>query len=313
MPQDPYETLGVARTASQDEIRKAFRALAKKHHPDLNPGDAAAEDAFKAASAANEILSDPDQRARFDRGEIDASGQERPPDGGYRAHAEGDAGRRYARPGADGPAWSEEDLDDIFGRSFRDQYFRQQRRARSESRIRGRDAHYTLAVAFLDAVNGATRRLTLPDGEVLDVRIPVGMEDGQTLRLKGKGEEGWNGGAPGDALIEVSVEPHAGFARAGRDIRMGLDVGLKDAVLGGRIEAATPGGTVRLAVPPGSDSGSELRLRGRGVPAHGDVPAGDLYVTLRVKIGAPDPALAAFLRGREERAAASGSHSGEGA
>ena len=307
MPQDPYETLGVPRSATQDEIRKAFRALAKKHHPDLNPGDAAAEERFKAASAANELLSDPGTRARFDRGEIDASGQEAAPAGGYRAHAESEAGRRYARAGAAGPIWSEEDLEDLFGASFGGG------RARGAAQLRGRDEHYTLAVSFLDAVNGATRRLTLPDGRVLDVRIPAGMEDGQTLRLRGKGGEGWNGGPNGDALIEISVEPHPVFKREGRDIHMELDVGLKDAVLGGRVEAATPGGTVRLRVPPGSDSGSELRLRGRGVPAHGEAPAGDLYVTLRVKLGKPDAALEAFLRGWEPGApAGAGTETGQG-
>ncbi|MFD1703370.1 DnaJ C-terminal domain-containing protein [Methylopila henanensis] len=298
---DPYDTLGVSRAASQDEIRKAFRTLAKKHHPDLNPGDRKAEEAFKAASAANEILSDPEKRARFDRGEIDAAGQERPPAGGYRAHAESEAGRRYSRRGAEGPGWSEDDFDfdDIFGQAFREQ-----RRARAEARMRGPDERYALSVAFLDAVNGATRRLTLPDGGVLDVRIPAGVEDGQTLRLRGKGGEGWNGGPAGDALIEISVEPHPIFTRDGSDIRMTLDVGLEEAVLGGHVEAATPGGTVRLRVPAGSDSGSELRLRGRGVAARGSASAGDLYVTLRVKIGKPDAALESFLRSWEPGAGA---------
>lgn len=294
LPQDPYETLGVPRAATQDEIRKAFRTLAKKFHPDLNPGDAKAEENFKAASAAHELLSDPEMRARFDSGEIDASGQERAPPGGYRQHAESAAGRRYARQSGESPNWTDEDLEGIFGSAFRGA-----RSSRGEARMRGRDEHYALAVDFLDAVNGATRRLTLPDGGVLDVKIPVGTEDGQTLRLRGKGGEGWNGGPPGDALIEVSIEPHPRFSRSGRDIRMELDVGLKDAVLGGRVEAPTPGGTVRLRVPPGSDSGTELRLRGRGAPAHGGTPAGDLYVTLRVKLGKPDAALEAFLRGGE--------------
>ncbi|PZQ15781.1 MAG: molecular chaperone DnaJ [Ancylobacter novellus] len=295
MPQDPYETLGVPRSATQDDIRKAFRALAKKHHPDLNPGDSAAEEKFKAASAANELLSDPETRARFDRGEIDASGQERAPPGGYRTHAEGSAGRRYARGGGpDGEAWSEDDLQDIFGSMFGEG-----RRARSEFKARGQDDQYSLTVSFLDAVNGATRRITLPDGGTLDVRIPVGTEDGRTLRLRGKGGEGWNGGPPGDALITISVEPHPTFTRDGRDIRMELPVGIRDAVLGGRVEAPTPGGTVRLRVPPASDGGTELRLKGRGVPAHGDVPAGDLYVTLRIRIGKPDAALEQFLRGWE--------------
>lgn len=286
--QNPYEVLGLTPAASQDEIRKAFRQLAKKHHPDLNPGDASAEERFKAASAAHELLSDPERRARFDRGEIDASGQEQAPPGGYRTHAEGAAGRRYGRDGGrDGPAWSEDDLAEIFGSMFS---------GGQGAKARGRDDVYALSVAFLDAVNGATRRLTLPDGSTLDVKIPVGTEDGQTLRLRGKGRPGRNGGPPGDALITVSIEPHPIFRRAGRDIRMDLPIGLKEAVLGGRVEAATPGGAVRISIPKGSDTGAELRLRGRGVPAHGDAPAGDLFVTLQVRVGKADDALERFLR-----------------
>lgn len=292
MAQDPYETLGVSRGATQDEIRKAFRALAKKHHPDLNPGDARAEEQFKAASAANELLSDPEKRARFDRGEIDASGHEQAPQGAYRTQAEGEAGRRYGRRGGTaGAEWTEDDLQDIFGSMFGDA-----RRARGDVKIRGQDEYFALTISFLDAVNGAVRRLTLPDGRTLDVTIPAGIEDGRTLRLRGKGGEGWNGGPPGDALITVTVEPHRIFRRDGRDIRMDLPVSLSEAVLGGQVETPTPAGTVRLRVPPASDSGAELRLRGRGVPAHDGEPAGDLYATLRVKIGKPDPALEEFLR-----------------
>ena len=288
---DPYQTLGVARDASQDDIRRAYRKLAKKYHPDLNPGDAKAEEQFKAVSAANELLSDPEKRARFDRGEIDASGQERQAEPTYRHYAEAEAGRRYGRAGPQQDGWSAEDLSDLFG-----QMFEQERRADAQRPRRGRDEHYSLLVAFLDSVNGATRRLTLPDGRTLDVKIPPGTTEGQILRLRGKGSPGRNGGPDGDALIEIHIEPHRFFERDGQDIRLELPVTLQEAVLGGQIEVPTPAGSVRMRVPPHSDTGKELRLRGRGVPAHGGQPAGDLYAKLRVVLGTPDAALEDFLR-----------------
>ncbi len=290
--QDPYATLGVPKDASQDDIRRAYRKLAKQHHPDLNPGNSAAEDRFKEVSAANELLSDPEKRKRFDLGEIDASGQERPPEPSYRHYAEAGAGRRYGAAGTQQEAWSEDDLSDLFGTMFE-----QERRAGAKARRRGRDAHYTLTVEFLDAVNGATRRLTLPDGNTLDVRIPPGTAEGQVLRLRGKGSPGRNDGPDGDALIEILITPHRFFTREGQNLRLELPVNLSEAVLGGPVEVPTPGGPVRMRVPPGSDTGTELRLRGRGVPAHGGQPAGDLYAKLRVVLGKPDAALEEFLRG----------------
>jgi DnaJ-class molecular chaperone len=287
---DPYATLGLAKDASADAIRKAYRKLAKQHHPDLNPGDAQAEERFKAISAAHALLSDPEKRAQFDRGEIDASGEPSRAWRSYRDHAEGTAGRRYSRASS-AEGWDADDLGDLFGSMFGGG-----RSAGGEVKLRGRDEFYSLSVAFLDAVNGATRRLTLPDGKTLDVKIPVGVEDGQTLRLKGEGGPGWNGGPSGDALVQLTVEPHPYFTREGDDIRLELPVSLKEAVLGGPVEAPTPGGRVRVRVPAGSDSGAELRLRGRGVPARQGRPAGDLYAVLRVKIGKPDPKLEAFLR-----------------
>ncbi len=298
---DPYKTLGVARDASQDDISRAYRKLAKKHHPDLNPGDAAAEDRFKEVVGANELLSDPEQRARFDRGEIDAGGNpRRPAQPSYRDYAEGEAGRRYGRAGPQSEEWTPEEFGDVFGSMFGDKGFGDRgfgARARRDSGMPGSDERYTLATEFLDAVLGATRRLTLPDGQTLDVKVPPGSTDGQVLRLRGKGAEGWNGGPPGDALIELRVGPHPVFTRDGQDIRLKLPISLHEAVLGGSVEVPTPGGLVRMRVPAHSDSGTELRLRGRGVPAHGDVAAGDLYATLSVVVGKPDAALEAFLRG----------------
>ncbi len=282
---DPYKTLGVARDATAEEIRKAYRKLAKTHHPDLNPGNRAAEERFKTIASANEILSDPVKRGQYDRGEIDAAGQARAAPPRYQNYAESEAGRRYG--GGDG-AWDEDDLSSIFGSMFNDA--RRQGGAR-----RGQDERYTLAAGFLEAVNGANRRITLPNGHVLDVKIPVGTTDGQILRLRGQGGAE-QGGEAGDALIEISIEPHAYFSRTGDDITLTLPVTIAEAVLGSEIEVPTPGGRVKMRIPPGADTGTKLRLRGKGVPQNGGLAAGDLYAILRVETGTPDAALENFLR-----------------
>ena len=292
---DPYETLGIPRTATQDDIKRAFRALAKQHHPDLHPGDTAAEARFKAANAAQELLSDPEKRGRFDRGEIDAEGQAVPERSFYRDYAQTAGGSRYQPGGAGvdggfgerfGGGVGADDMGDVFGAFFREQANRPRR---------GRDRSYRLDVRFVDAVLGATERLTLPEGQTLDVRIPPGLVDGQVLRLRGKGEPGGRGGADGDAMIEVSVGAHPLWRREGADIEMDLPVTFSEAVLGARVSAPTPLGRVTLTVPPRSDSGTRLRLRGRGVAAHGGAAAGDLYVVLRLVVGPVDAALEAFL------------------
>lgn len=288
---DPYTTLGIKRDASQDDIRRAYRGLAKKHHPDLNPGNTQAEERFKTVSAANELLSDAAKRARYDAGEIDATGQERPPQPSYRDYAEGEAGRRYSPSGHDAGGWNAQDLGDMFGSMFGGDD-----RSRGEGPVRGQDERYRFTTDFLDAVTGATRRLTLPDGRTLDVKLPPGTSDGQVLRLRGQGETGWNGGASGDALVEIVIAPHSFFSRDGNDVRLELPVTLTEAVLGGPVEVPTPNGPVRMRVPAGSDTGTELRLRGRGVPAHAGHGPGDLYATLRVVLGKPDAALENFLQ-----------------
>lgn len=291
MLEDPYKTLGVSRDASQDDIRRAYHKAAKKHHPDLNPGNAKAEVRFKAASAANTLLSDPDKRGQFDRGEIDAAGTEQARQPSYRDYADGDAGRRYSQSGQPPGGWNAEDLTSIFGSMFNGGG-----RSGGKARMRGADERYSFATDFLDAVNGATRRLTLPDGRTLDVKIPTGTTDGQVLRLRGQGSAGGKGGVAGDALVEIHVRPHGYFRRDGQNIRLELPVSLSEAVLGASVEVPTPGGPVRMRVPPGSDGGTTLRLRGRGVPTHGSQSAGELYATLRVVLGKPDAALEEFLR-----------------
>jgi DnaJ-class molecular chaperone len=277
---DPYKVLGVNKEASQEDIQKAYRALAKKLHPDLNPGNKKAEEQFKEVSAAYDLVGDAEKRARFDSGEIDASGAERPPRGFYRDHA-GGAGDHYAS--ADGFAdfaGADDIFADLFGRG-----------GRTNLRMRGQNAHYRLELDFLDAVNGAKRQVTMPDGSVLDVFIPAGTRDGQILRLRGKGMAGLNGGPPGDALVEIAVRPHRIFTRKGDDIHVELPISLREAVLGGKINVPTPEGTVAMTIPRWSNTGSVLRLKGKGVPRSGG-NRGDEYVTLKVMLPAkPDPEL----------------------
>lgn len=291
MASDPYQVLGVARDASADDIRKAYRKLAKANHPDLNPGNKAAEERFKAVASAYDILGDTDKRGQFDRGEIGADGDPRADRGYYRSHAEGAAGNRYRQQAGAGFGGGETEFGDLFEDLFAN------RGGGGTGPRRGRDQQYTLAVQFLDTVTGASRRLTLPEGKSLDVQIPPGIEDGQTLRLRGQGGPGRNGGGAGDALIEIRIIPHKFFRRDGRDIRLELPITVKEAVLGARITVPTPAGTVAMTVPKGSDSGAVLRLRGRGIAAHGGQEAGDEYVTLKLVLGKSDAALEAFMQG----------------
>jgi DnaJ-class molecular chaperone len=282
---DPYEILGIARTASLEDIRKAYRRLAKKLHPDLNPGNKRSEEHFKEVAGAYDLLSDPDKRQRFDNGEIDASGSERPRQQYYKDYAaEAAAGHPYEnRSGFADFA----EADDIFAELLR-------RQARESRRARGADLHYRLSIEFLDAVNGTTKRLTLPEGGSLDVTIPHGIQEGQVLRLRGKGAPSIGEGEAGDALVEISVNPHRVFVRHGDDIHIDLPVTLAEAVLGARIEAPTPTGSVILTVPKGSNTGTVLRLKGKGVPRRGG--HGDELVKLKVMLPSePNPELETFL------------------
>jgi DnaJ-class molecular chaperone len=290
----PYEVLGVKPDASADDIRKAYRSLAKQHHPDLNPGNAAAEQRFKDISAAHQLLSDADKRARFDRGEIDETGAERPPQHYYRGFAEGAEGARYHPR----DAAHAEDLEDLFANFFHGAQGGPEEGGGARFRARGPDHSYSLTIDFLEAVNGAKQRITLPDGASLDVTIPAGLQDGQILRLRGKGGAGLGDGPAGDALVAVHVAPHSFFRRAGRDIHVELPVTLAEAVLGAKVTVPTVSGPVAMTVPPHADTGKVLRLRGRGVPAHGNEPAGDALVALKLVLGSdPDPELETFLKG----------------
>jgi DnaJ-class molecular chaperone len=294
---NPYEVLGVKKEATSDAIRAAYRKLAKQHHPDLNPGNKQAESRFKEISAAYDILSDTEKRARYDRGEIDESGNEKPRAYSYQDFAEGAPGAKYRGRGGGGgggggqEGMAPEDLDDLF--SFFGRGGGGGGRGEGATiRMRGADRQYALTVDFLDAVNGAKQRLELAPGKSLDVTVPAGVRDGQVLRLAGQGGPGLGGGAAGDALIEIHIAPHAFFRREGDDILLDLPVALGEALLGGRVTVPTPTGAVTMTVPPHSNTGTVLRLKGKGVAGKGDE-----LVTLNVMLPpGGDAELDAFVK-----------------
>jgi len=270
MAEDPYKVLGVQRDASDDEIRSAYRKLAKELHPDLNPTDrASSEERFKKVAAAYEIVGDATKRGQYDRGEIDANGEQRRTY--QRAHSGGPRGG--ARPGEE---FGFSDIfSDLFGAGRRGE-------GASSFGMRGRDVRYTLEVDFLEAATGAKKRVTMPDGGVLDITVPEGVADGQTLRLKGQGATGPRGGEAGDALVEIKVRQHVLFKRSGDDIVSELPVTIDEAVLGAKIEVQTISGRVQLTVPKGTSSGRVFRLKGKGVRNTTTGNTGDQLVTVRI-------------------------------
>ncbi len=288
MARNPYIVLGLSPTASDSDIRAAFRKLAKQYHPDRNPDDKKSEDKFKEVSGAFDVIGDPERRKKFDRGEIDEEGREkahpygqwsnRQGPGGPSAGHTGGAFRGGFDPGGPGAGASFEDLSDIFSDLFGARGGRPNPGAKPQSR--GRDVRYRLEVDFLDAALGAKKRVTMPDGRTLDLAVPAGLEDGQTLRLKGQGEKG--AGGAGDVYVDIKVLPHKRFERRGDDIHVELPISLKEAVLGGKITAPTIAGEVALTVPKNASSGTTLRLRGRGVAKGKSAPAGDQYVRLKI-------------------------------
>lgn len=291
MAQDPYKELGVSRGASAAELRKAFHKLAKKHHPDANPGDKASEETFKRVSGAFDLLGDPEKRRRFDAGEIDADGRDT-----ARAYAQGPFGQSPfgSASFSDGPGGGRGatfdgiDLNDILGDMFG---------ARAGSRpgpfaARGADLRARLEIDLEESIAGAKKRIPFGDGRTLDVAIPKGVAEGQTLRLKGQGGPGRGG--PGDALIEIVIRPHPIFRREGDHLAMDLPISVPDAVLGGKTQAETPDGPVTLAIPKGSNSGATLRLKGRGL-SDAQGRRGDLMARLVVTLPeAGDPELEAL-------------------
>ena len=288
MAGDPYEALGLTKSASDAEIKKAYRRIAKSDHPDLNP-DPAAMARFKAASAAYDLLKDPEQRRRFDAGEIDAQGQERAQRRPWRDHAEA-AGNPYARSfGFE----SDPDLSDVFSDLFGRRGFGGFNRGGAEDprnfHVRGQDYRFSLQVDFLTAARGGKTRITLPEGGDLEVTIPKGVRDGQTIRLKGKGGQGLGQGGAGDAYLAISVAPHPDFRRDGDDILLTLPITLDEAVLGGKIAVPTIDGPVNLTIPKGATTGQKLRLRGRGING------GDQQVDLKIVMPPRVDDLARFM------------------
>ncbi len=311
---DPYQVLGVARGVSHDDLRKAYRKLAKEFHPDRNQGNEKAAERFKEISAAYDLIGDAEKRGKYDRGEIDAAGQPRARGFGGGAHRAGGAGGPFGSAagggfGFDPNAGGEDIFDEIFG---------QMRRgrggagggfggagagfgARNANRpMRGADRHFNLKIGFLDAARGCKRRLTMPDGKQLDVTIPPGLGDGQQIRLRHQGDAGRNNGEAGDALIEVTVEPHAFFTRQGDDLHLELPVTLDEAILGAKIPVPTIDGMVAVSVPKGASSGTTLRLKGRGFPLKGGASdqRGDQYVKLKLVLPEkPNSALEKLIEG----------------
>ncbi|HWG79381.1 MAG TPA: DnaJ C-terminal domain-containing protein [Stellaceae bacterium] len=274
---DPYAVLGVARDASDDDIKRAYRRLAKKLHPDLSPGNRANEQQFKEVTAAYDLLSDAGKRARFDRGEIDGAGGDK--GAGFRA----DGARAYRRATGGSNFSFEEIIAELLGRS------------RDAGPAGGGDAQsgqmQTMRLGFVEAALGGKRRITLAGGREVEITVPAGIDTGQTLRLRHGRLRGW---ASDGILLEVVVEPHPHFRRKGNDIHIELPVTLTEAVLGATVPVPTLRGSAAVKVPRGSNSGSTLRLKGRGIAAGGKT--GDQYIKLRVMLpDPPDPELTAFL------------------
>jgi len=307
---DLYQRLGIKRGASEAEVKKAYRSLAKQLHPDRNKDNPKAAERFSQITAAYDLLSDKDRRARYDRGEIDEEGNPKMPFGsGFGGYSPGGGGGGGTRPGQSGgfegfpggfDAGGSADLSDLFEGLFgaaNAARGRQGRtgpsgfRPRSRAPHKGADIAYRLKVPFIDAATLAPQRITLADGKTIDLKLPKGLEDGTRIRLTGRGEPG-PGGA-GDAIVTVQVAPHPFFTRDGSDIRLTLPVTLNEAVLGAKVKVPTPEGPVMLTIPKGTTSGKALRLKGRGFTAK-DGKRGDQLVTVQVDLPSGDPELEAF-------------------
>ena len=307
MALDLYQRLGLKRGASEPEIKKAYRSLAKQLHPDRNKDKPDAAKRFAEVTAAYDLLSDKDKRARYDRGEIDEEGNPKMPfGGGFGGYPGGGAG---PRPGAGGAQGFENfggadaaDLSDLFeglfggggpgrGRAGSGPFSGFRQRAAPQ---KGADVAYRLNVGFNDAVGLKPQRITLADGKTIDLKLPRGLEDGTKIRLAGKGQEG--PGGRGDAIVTIEIAPHRLFKREGNNIRLELPVTLKEAVLGAKVRVPTPEGPVMLTIPKGTSSGKVLRLKGRGFTAK-DGKRGDQLVTVEIDIPAQDPALQQFAEG----------------
>jgi DnaJ-class molecular chaperone len=300
LSQDPYQELGVAKGASADEIRRAFRKLAKQHHPDANPGNKPAEERFKRVSRAFDILGDPEKKAKFDRGEIDADGRETmrggPFPGGFGSGGFGH-GASSGGPHARSAQFEDVDISEILGEMFggRGRGGAPRGGFNFGGSNKGADVRAKLEIDIEEAIKGSKKRISFSDGRTIDVTIPKGATEGQVLRLKGQGQ--MDRGGPGDALIEIAISPHPIYRREGDVLVMDLPVSVPDAVLGGKVAAPTPDGAVSLTVPKGSNTGGTLRLKGRGLPDPKTGVRGDLLARIVVTLpDKPDPELEKFAQ-----------------
>ncbi|KQN24837.1 molecular chaperone DnaJ [Sphingomonas sp. Leaf33] len=299
---DPYQTLGVARGASEDEIKKAYRKLAKQLHPDRNKDNPKASERFSQVAQAYDLLSDKDKRARFDRGEIDGDGNPAAPFGyGPRPGAGARQGGGFSPDfGGAGDTGEFSDIfESIFGGArggsggFQGGFGRR-------PQPKGANVPYRLVVSFEDAARLAPQRVALRDGKTIDLKLPAGVESGTQMRLSGKGDAGPGGN--GDAIVTIEVGQHRFFTRDGDDVRLDLPISLAEAVLGGKVPVPTVEGNVMLTVPKGASSGKTLRLKGRGFHRKGG-ERGDQLVTLMIEIPADDSELTAFVEGWSGRTA----------
>ncbi|NMB75135.1 MAG: DnaJ domain-containing protein [Myxococcales bacterium] len=299
---DYYQILGIGSNASEKEVKSAYRKLAKKYHPDVNPGDKAAEERFKQISEAYEVLSDKKLREQYDRvghAAWKAGWKNAPPPGAGNFSGDGIFGGKdgqtrsyYGFPGFGGSVRFDgvEDLggsfEDLLGGLF-GQRFRGRRGSTSRGPARGEDRISQMNIGMREAVQGSQRVITLTDDDgeqqTLAVSIPAGVREGQKIRLSGKGAPGRRGGPPGDLLIEIGYEPDARFTREGDDLTIEVEVPFSVAALGGEATVETLEGTVELRIPPGTQGGQRLRLRGKGLPAGGG-SRGDLYARVRIRV-----------------------------
>ena len=276
---DPYKVLGVGKQASDAEIKKAYRKLAKKFHPDSAKDDAKAQAKFAAATSAYDLLSDKKKREAFDSGEIDAEGN--PKFQGFNPFGQGQGGPSRGAGGMGSQGFRPEDIfADLFG-GLRDAG--PQRRSTTMQPTRGKDSQHKITIGFMDALSGTKRQIKLQSGKSVNVTVKPGIEDSQQIRLKDQGLPGSHGGAPGDAIITVHVQPHKIFTREGSTLKLDLPITLYEAAQGAKIRVPTLDGPIDLKIPALSSSGRTLRLKGKGVPAHTKSSApGDMLVTLRI-------------------------------
>lgn len=312
--QDLYAVLGVPRSAADDEIKQAFRTLAKRFHPDTPDGAADKGRRFQQLNAAYEILSDQSKRGQYDRGEIDGHGNPRPrkaegprtrPDSW--THVNGHGGPMAERRDSGGSRWSfarafglgqtpdgrrKKRVEELFSEFFGER----QKGAKGAAR-KGIDSQYELSITFEEAILGGTRRVKMPNGRRFDVKVPIGVKEGQVIRLKGLGESGLAGGIDGDALVTIRIETHPYFRREGRDILLELPVTLAEAICGAKVKVPTLQGPVTMTIPEGTNSGAVFRLKGKGVPGQNLADAGDQLVTVVVHLPEkPNGALTDFVK-----------------